>query len=308
MTVAAGTIATTIAAVVAALVGVARAPAQRPPAPPQEKPAGEPGEQRPAEKGADAPKPVDRVQQRLRDDLQKLAEALQKQPHGYRGTMRLTCAGGAVNRLDVSFDGAGDERCDWFRLDDWRVLQHGERSVVSQDDEAFHRPQGYSPELPLSPRLLDAHLLTAALAPPQPADFDGRPALRVHAKWTGAAAADVVRATVVPSGDHEQLMGAFASMAKRGREHVVVDGTLLYDPATARWLSTTLRFALGDGVVIEDEADRPAAPEGLPKLTSQPRLEVIWTLQRRPVDALPRFELDAAARRELGLDGEHGKR
>ena len=266
----------------------------------------------PASLAAQEPKPappkVDRAQQRLRADLKKLGDALQRGAHQYRGALRFRCNDAQFHQLDLRFAGAYDGDCRWFALDDWRVVTHGKKSASSLDQAAWKTEDDHVPELPLSPRLLQVHLPKAELSLPQPSEFEDRPALRVYAKWTGPAAAALVRETVVPSSQHERVMDALAGMAKRQRPNVVVDGTLRYDPATSRWLATTLRFAVTDGRVIEDEDLRPDAPEGLPQLTSQPMFEVVWTLQRAPQGALPRFALDEATARALDLEPAAPKR
>jgi hypothetical protein len=178
--------------------------------------------------------------------------------------------------------------------------------AVSHQDQPWSKPQGDSPEVPLSPRLLAPHLLTASLSLPEPAEHHGRPALRTYATWQGQPAKKLLFATTVPSTQHEQVFEALASAKAKGREDLQLDATILYDPATREWLATTLRFACLDGKEISPNELPPKAPEGLPALTSYPLIEATWYLERRDFDEAQRPRFDARARQLLQLDARAG--
>jgi hypothetical protein len=82
----------------------------------------------------------------------------------------------------------------------------------------------------------------------------------------------------------------------------VVDASVHYDPASRRWLATTLRCVCLDGRPLADDEPPPPAPAGLPALDSRPIFLVTIELERRELDAMAVPELDADARALLGLE------
>lgn len=262
--------------------------------------------------GADAEKLSPRQKKaiaRLRKDLAKIQAHLKDSAHAYRGSVTFECSGNAadLHGLELDFTGASNRTLQWFSLDDWRVVSRGAQSAVAQADGPWSKPQGNSPDVPLSPMLFVPHLAKAELSLPTPAEHKGRPALRIRARWRGKPATRALYATTVPSTRHEQILEALSRAAARdSKGRFMVDATMLYDPAARQWLSTTMRFSYLDGRTIPDDVLPPPSPEGLPALTSFPMVETIWHLERcDPKDAkLPK--LDKRARELLQVD-ETGK-
>lgn len=220
---------------------------------------------------------------RLRQDLTKIEANLNHAPHAYRGTVTFECRGDAadLHSLELDFTGASNRTLQWFFLDDWQVVHRGEHTAVTQGETPWGKPQGDSPDVPLSPRLFLPHLAKAELSLPMPAEHNGRPALRIHARWRGKPATRALYATTVPSSKHEQILEALGrAAAKDTKKLFMVDATMLYDPAARQWLSSTLRFSYLDGRDIPADVMSPPSPAGLPALQSFPVIETIWHLER----------------------------
>ncbi|MFN3240862.1 MAG: hypothetical protein ACE37K_05040 [Planctomycetota bacterium] len=239
--------------------------------------------------------------QRLHDDLTETVAQLQK-AHAFRGTVVFTSQNdlNQVAPLDKAFVGARDGTDRWFALDDWRVVQRRDRTAVRRGQQGgWREPLGDTPDVPLTPALLLPHFRTAELSPPGPTMHNDRPAMRVHATWAGKAAKKVLYATTVPSSQHEQLIEALASAASRGNDKVHVSATLLYDPATRRWIEASLRFAYLDGRPFAEHEERPEPPHGLRPLPGRVTLQAIWHLQTCKPEQAPKPELDDEAQRVL---------
>jgi hypothetical protein len=146
---------------------------------------------------------------RARRDLAAAADTLAAHAHAFAG--RIAYAGAPTDELtsfEYAFTGAAGGAFDWFTLDEWCTARNGARTIVRRDRAAWSKPQGDSPDLPLSPRLFVPHLPHAALARPEPSEFRGRPALRVHATWRGEAAKLLVRELALPSTRHAARFGS----------------------------------------------------------------------------------------------------
>jgi len=243
------------------------------------------------------PKPApatakEKASKRLLQDLAKIEANLKTAPHSYRGTLTFGCDDGAAALHNFELDFRGSQKGDvsWFFVDEWRVVQNGKRTAVVQVPEdnndpevedAWQKPQGNSPDVPLAPALLVPHLRKAELSLPKPAEHDGRPALQIHARWRGRTATRALYATTVPSSQHEQILEALGRAAARDKkERFIVDAVMLYDPATRMWLASTMRFSYLDGRPIPDDTQPPPAPAGMPTLKSFPMVETIWYLKR----------------------------
>jgi len=257
-----------------------------------------PASQKPARQ---QPSPAEARIQRLHKDLERTLAQLQR-AHAFEGTVQFTSEN-ELNQmvpLDKAFVGASDGKDHWFTLDEWRVVHRGDRTAVLRDkDGEWSEPLGDTPDVPLTPSLLLAHFKNAKLTPPKPTMHDHRPAMRVHATWSGKAAKDVMFTTTVPSSQHEQLLEALATAAKRGNKNVLVQATLLYDPATRRWIEATLRFAYLDGRPFPEGEQPPEAPHGLSPLPGRVALQSIWHLRACATKKAPKPALDAEAKRLL---------
>ena len=241
---------------------------------------------------------------RMKADLAAASKQLRATPHAYTGTLNVSSYGDAtaILPLERTFSGATDGTVQWFEMHGWNVATRGEHVAVQHGDQPWSKPQGYSPDVPISPMIFVPHLLTAKLTLPKPAEHLGRPALRIHATWSGKPIKKLLYQTTVPSTQHEQVLEALASAAGKGRKNMQLDATFLYDPASREWLSATLRFACMDGRPIPDDEQPPAAPKGLPVLPSHPLLEATWHLQRSDFQQAKRPDYDARARQLLQLD------
>lgn len=267
-----------------------------------------PVNQEPLDKDAKPSPAAARAKTRLLADLLLASKQLLVTQQAYRGTLKVQTQQDIEHlpKLDYEFHGANDDTLQWFAIDGWQIASRKQSVAVSHKDQPWSKPQGDSPEVPLSPRLLAPHLLTATLSLPEPAEHHGRPALRTYATWQGQPAKKLLFTTTVPSTQHEQVFEALASAKAKGREDLQLDATILYDPATREWLATTLRFACLDGKEISPQELPPKAPEGLPVLTSYPLIEATWYLERRDFDEAQRPRFDARARQLLQLDARGG--
>lgn len=251
---------------------------------------------------------------RLLQDLVKIEANLARSRHAYRGnlTVHTSLETDGLRELDLEFRGCRNGAVHWFFVNDWRVVEHGKRSAVvrvpennndPKVEEAWQKPQGDSPDVPLSPSLFVPHLSKAELSMPMPAEHDGRPALRIHARWRGKPATRALYATTVPSTQHEQILEALGRAAGRPKNKLyVVDAVMLYDPAAREWLASTMRFAYLDGRPIPDDVMPPAAPEGMPTLTSFPMIEATWHMTRCDNKDVALPELNERAREILRVD------
>ena len=246
-----------------------------------------------------------KAMRRLRADLKKLTANLANTPHAFKGSVR-TKSAAPEEDLDIEFTGACKGKLQWLQLAEWRIVFRGQREVVSHQEKPWGKPQGDSPEPPLTPHLFAANLPHAKLSLPKPTSYRDRPALRIQASWRGAAATKAAYSASTPSSMHERILEAAGRAAGRpDRDNYLVDACLIYDPATATWLAATFRLAILNGQPAPMEQQWPA-PEGLPPRPSNPIVEAIWHLERCDLKELPLPELDARARALLEID-EHNQ-
>ncbi|MFT4512284.1 MAG: hypothetical protein ACI89X_004458 [Planctomycetota bacterium] len=241
---------------------------------------------------------------RVRADLTKASKRLEKTPHAYKGSLSVLSfnENSSMVPIELDFTGATDGTLDWFFMDGWSVAARGRKVAVANGEQPWTEPQGDSPDVPISPLLFVPHLLTADLALPKPAEHEGRPALRVYAKWTGKPVKKLLFQMTVPSSQHEQVLESLANAAARGRDNLHCDATFLYDPASREWMSATLRFVYLDGRPIPEDEMPPKAPTGLPALQSHAMIEATWHMERSDFKTAKRPEYDARARQLLRLD------
>lgn len=244
------------------------------------------------EKPAAKPTAKQKATKRLLQDLAKIEANLESTSHSYRGTLTFGCEDTAadLHNFELDFRGSQNGKVSWFFVDEWRVVLHGKRTAVVQVpednndpevEEAWQKPQGNSPDVPLAPTLFVPHLCKAELSLPKPAEHKGHPALQIHARWRGRAATRALYATTVPSSQHEQILEALSRAAARDKkDRFIVDAVMLYDPATRMWLASTMRFSYLDGRPIPDDVQPPPAPAGMPTLASFPMVEATWHMER----------------------------
>lgn len=239
--------------------------------------------------------------ERMRKDLARTRAHLHK-PHAFRGSVRFTVHDDVHPeiQIDKDFVGATDGKDEWFTLGIWQVVQRGDRTAVSWGrDSGWGEPLDETPDVPLTPSLLLPHFATAKLTQPQPTMHDDRPAMRVHATWSGLAAKKVMSAASVPSQKLDQLVEGIAGAAGDGNDKAHVSATLVYDPATRRWIEASLRLAYLDGRPIPDDEEAPEAPYGLQPLPGRALFDAAWHLQACEPKLAPKPALNHEAHRVL---------
>jgi hypothetical protein len=241
---------------------------------------------------------------RLRADLTTAHKRLTKTPHAYKGTLSVASfnENNAMLPIDLDFTGATDGTLEWFFMDGWSIAARGRKVAVANSKQPWMEPQGDSPDVPISPLLFIPHLLTAKLTLPKPAEHEGRPAVRIYARWSGKPLKKLIFQMTVPSSQHEQVIEALANAAARGRNNLQCDATFLYDPASRDWMSATLRLAYLDGRPIPNNEQPPAAPKGLPPLTSHRLIEATWHIEHSDFTTAQRPNFDARAHQLLRLN------
>ncbi|MFK7740220.1 MAG: hypothetical protein AB8H80_07840 [Planctomycetota bacterium] len=264
-----------------------------------------------------------KLRHRFVRDLDRIIVNGSAEPHAFAGKVRVQSGG--IDTMECAFGGgltahqgvAGS----WFEVPCFRSHTVGTRTIFSFKNQAWEAEHGDEPEVPLSPTYLLPHLRHAAVGTPQPDSFDGRPAMRVHCQFTGRASKNVLYAAAVPMAQYDRMVESQAIQASRSPASYVVDLSLLYDPATQRWLTATLRLAWLDGTPIEPSDPPRPTPRGLPKLSEGVNMEAIWSIRRMPpkgtsqsrsprhdsldfesADSGMEPELDASARRLLRIE------
>lgn len=241
-------------------------------------------------------------EQRAADDVAAACQALAAQAIAFTGSCRFTTRNGSMadDAEAIPFRGAFDRGLALLHILDFTVLAHGAQQVQRTGEGAWTRPQGDAPDLPFSPRVLARHVATATMRSPQPVFVDGRPAVRVHAGWTGDAAAALLRETCHPNGKTQQILEHMPDLVRRddGRRGCV-DATICFDPATRSLRSVVLRVAL-----LQDEELRPGeeadpAPEGMPALSRRALLEFTFAVTLVPREQVPMPTVDDSLRERL---------
>jgi hypothetical protein len=248
-----------------------------------------------------APAAVPRAQQRASDDAQAACRNFLLEPHAFTGTCRFNpYRGGGAAEDTVRFRGAWKDGVELFSMDNHSVLTHGPRQVVRVLDRPWTPPQGDAPDCPLSPRVLATHLPTATIKSCQATSHADRPAMRVHAVWTGKEAGALAVETSVPHAKGTALLESMPALLKRVPDRVVVDATICFDPATRTLLAATLRIALLGEAEPPDEP--PPVPLGLPALTKEGLANFTFdvVVQQPTLVPMPVLE-DARLRALLGL-------
>ena len=244
--------------------------------------------------------PVTRAQQRATDDVQETCRKFLLEPHAFTGS----CAfrrGREGTETTVVYRGAWQDGVALFTMDEHSVLTHGERQLERVRDRAWTLPQGDAPDCPLEPRVLAAHLPHATIKSCEATSHADRPAMRVHAVWTGKQAGELAVKASVPIGKCQALLESMPALQKRIPDRVVVDATICFDPATKSLLATTLRIALLDEAEWPADQERPPTPAGLPPLPRVSLAEFAFDLTVQQPGKVPMPELDGKLRELLGL-------
>lgn len=248
-----------------------------------------------------APSPaVTRAQQRAADDVQEACRKLLLEPHAFTGSCAFL-TGRERTETTVAYRGAWQDGVALFAVDEHSVLTHGERQIVRVRDRAWTLPQGDAPDCPLEPRVLAAHLPHATIKACEATSHADRPAMRVHAVWTGKPAGELTAKTAVTGGTCQALLESMPALLKRMPDRVVVDAMICFDPATKSLLATTLRIALLDVTEWPADRERPPTPAGLPPLSRVSLAEFAFDLTVQRPAKVPMPELDGALRTMLGL-------
>ncbi|MBL8728157.1 MAG: hypothetical protein JNM25_06990 [Planctomycetes bacterium] len=244
---------------------------------------------------------VERTLRRASDDTHTACRDLLEQPVAFTGSCRFV-AGRAFPDDDepIAFRGAWQQGLALLELGQHTVLTHGPHQVVRTEGGAWTPPQGDAPDLPFSPRTLAQHVAAAHLDAAEPVFLDGRPAMRVHAVWAGAAAAALLQDCYHPHSQAQQVLERLPKIVQaQTPERVCVDAAVCFDPATRTLRSLVLRAALLDGNELRDGDEPPPAPEGLPVLPRARLLEYTFVIQVVPLAEVPLPELDADLRQRL---------
>jgi hypothetical protein len=246
--------------------------------------------------------PAERAPQRTVDDVQAACKKLLQAPHAFTGTCRFGAPpAGGTPPTSVPFRGAWQQDVLLYCIRDQSVLEHGERQLVRVHERAWTLPQGDSPDCPLSPRAIATHLPQATLHRVEPTSHADRPALRVHAVWSGKAAAALIEQTAVPDARSQSILERLPLLAARVGDRMVVDAAVCFDPATRTLYATTLRIALLDHPDAPEDAEAAPAPDGLPPHAKVALLEYVFELTVHEPDRVPMPPLDAGVRERLGL-------
>ncbi|HEX6810953.1 MAG TPA: hypothetical protein VF384_04945 [Planctomycetota bacterium] len=270
----------------------AQAAEPQPPAPPAQKPAVTP---------AVAPAPVTRAHQRAIDDVQAACRKFLQQAHAFTGTCKFPAGvGEAGEGTTVVFQGAWQDGLALHTVPPHSVVTYGERELVRVLERPWTLPQGDAPDCPLSPRMLATHLPSATIQSWSAASHDDRPAMRVHAVWTGKQARALAAEAAVPHSKSQQALESIGLLT-RVPNRVVVDATVCFDPATKSLLAATLRIAvLGDEEWPADTEPTPS-PAGLPPLPKPGLAEFTFDVLVVAAEKVPMPVLDGKPRELLGL-------
>ncbi|HZN38517.1 MAG TPA: hypothetical protein VFD82_06915 [Planctomycetota bacterium] len=248
-----------------------------------------------------APTPaVTRAQQRATDDVQEACRKFLLEPHAFTGTCTFH-TGREDTDTTVAYRGAWHDRVALFEMDEHSVLTNGERQLVRVRNRAWTLPQGDAPDCPLEPRVLAAHLPHATIKSCEATSHADRPAMRVHAVWTGVQAGELAVKAAVPHGRYQALLENMPALQKRIPDRVVVDAAICFDPATKALLAATLRIALLDETELPADQAPTTAPVGLPPLTRVSLADVAFDFTVQQPAKVPMPELDGTLRTMLGL-------
>jgi hypothetical protein len=250
----------------------------------------------------DEPGGEQRALRRATDDALIACREVLLHPMAFTGSCTFSAgrAGFADDVEPIPFRGAWHEGLLLFHLRQHTVLSHGERQLVRVGDAGWTPPQGDAPDLPFSPRTLAQQVAAACIDTAEPVFLDGRPALRVHAVWTGSAATALLRDSYHPQAQVQQILERMPTILERQpAERVCVDAAICYDPATRTLRSFVVRAALLDGNAPRADDAPPPAPAGLPPLPRAPLLAYTFTGTLVPLTDVPMPELDAAMRERL---------
>lgn len=243
------------------------------------------------------------AQRRASDNALAACERLEEQPLAFTGTC-LFAAGRATfpgsGGEPIPFRGAWQHGLGLLELRQHTILTHKGRQMVAVDGGDWTLPQGDAPDLPFSPRALARHLPNATIDGAEATFLDGRPAMRVHAVWTGAAAADLLKDATHPTPAAQRILERLPKiLTRQPAERTCVDAAIWFDPATRTLRAVTVRAALLAADDLPLEEDPPPAPDGLPTLRREPHLEYTVSLTMVPCAEVPFPRLDDEMRQRL---------
>lgn len=248
------------------------------------------------------PAAAERAERRAADDLQAACGVLLEQPIAFTGSCWMGSLEGIgwTDAQAIPFRAAWDRDLSLLRLREFCVLTHGALQVQCTGDGPWTGPQGDAPDLPFSPRALARHIGTATIRSPMPVFVDGRPTMRVHAAWTGEAAAALVQEACHPEAKAQQMLERVPDLVRGRRSHdTVVDAAICFDPASRTLRSLVLRIVLQHNVDLPEGADPDPAPEGLPVLPRRALLQYAFVVNLVPIDQVPMPDLDEPLRQRL---------
>ncbi len=240
--------------------------------------------------------------QRAIDDATAAIGKLASAPHAFAGTCDSGLPGGALPR--VTFTAARDGEILCYALPDRRVLQRGDRVMVSKTNGPWSRSQGDTAECPWEPAMLAQRLASAAVQEHAVTDFEGRPAIRLHLVFTNDAARKVIDDASHPTPAFAAILENLGLHTNEAGADLVVDASVVFDPATKVLYGCALRVEVMEPKASpsdEEEADKAPHPLGLPALPRRPALYYVMAVAMRPSDEVPIPPLDNALRTALGI-------
>jgi hypothetical protein len=232
--------------------------------------------------------------------VQEACRKLLLEPHAFTGSCTFR-TGREATATTVAYQGAWQDGVALFTSGEHAALTHGERQLVRVRDRAWTLPQGDAPDCPLEPRVLAADLVHATIKSCEATSHADRPAMRVHAVWTGKEAGQLAVKAAVPHGRCQALLESMPALQKRMPDRVVVDAAICFDPATKSLLAATLRVALLDETEWPADQERPPCPAGLPPLPRVSLAEFAFDVAVQQPGKVPMPQLDAKLRTMLGL-------
>ncbi|MBX3462985.1 MAG: hypothetical protein KF830_07430 [Planctomycetes bacterium] len=241
-----------------------------------------------------------RALRRAADDALAAAQKLLAEPHAFHGDC--TFRGGPWSEPEpIPFRAAHHHGLDHLHLRQHTLLVHGERQLVRTGNGDWTLPQGDAGELPFAPRVLAHHLAAAQVESATPVFVDDRPAVRLHVRWTAAAAAALLDTAAHPDAPAQRCLERLSdSVVRAAPGQTWVDAAICFDPSARTLQSVVLRAAFLPADEPRERDEPPRAPAGLPPLPRPATAEFTFVVAIVPTKDVPLPDLDEALCRRLG--------
>lgn len=242
--------------------------------------------------------PAERARVRAITDLRLATDHLATSTHDFRGEVRIYGPDSADPVLTTAFLGHDEDGLLLHRIANFTVVTAESGRQLEHGDGRWHKPDGEAPDCPLAPLPLLRAFVDAEVVRCEPTAHDDRPAQRVVAQWRGAARRGLLTSLAAPNAALQGKLERLASASDAAGDELLTDATLLYDPATRRFVAATVRVAVFDPTA-QGPGDPPRAPAGLQPLDVRPLLAFEFDVAMTPPPKDPWPQLEPAARREL---------